>query len=75
MIYSYEYIINVLENNMIVERQTQYEVTFGPKKEHDRDRKIFHMENDAMSFFREKGKDMHVDVYMVTTTVISIKMT
>lgn len=50
---------------------TKYEVTFGPKKENDREKKEFSNEDDAVKFFKEKDKaGMHVNVYEIQITVV-----
>lgn len=49
---------------------TKYEVTFGPKKESDREKKQFSEQDKAIAFFKEKDKaGMYVSAYEIQTTI------
>ena len=52
-----------------------YEVTFGPKKEENREMKTFSDENVAAEFFKTKEKEgMHVDAYTIETVITKKKL-
>lgn len=56
--------INKTEKSTVV----LYKVTFGPKKEKDREWKLLYTEDEALEFFKKKeDAGMNVDVYKVTT--------
>lgn len=56
--------------------ETRYRVTFGPREEHLRESRTFDLGNEAATFFRKKEQaGLHVDVYEITTTVRTTKLT
>lgn len=53
-------------------KETKYEVTFGPKDNINREKKIFTDETVAMDFFTKKDKaGFHVDAYEIEKTIIT----
>ena len=63
------------QNQIREEKELRYEVTYGPKKESDREVKSFDDENKALEFFEKKDKEgFHVDAYEIETTVKKKKL-
>jgi len=55
--------------------EVKYQVTFGPKKESERETKNFTDPTLAIDFFKEKDKaGFHVDAYEITTVITKKKL-
>jgi hypothetical protein len=55
--------------------QVSWIITWGGKKERDRERAVFGRRKLALQFFKEKGRDgKHVSVYKETVTKVVEKI-
>lgn len=58
------------QNRIKEEKTVEYEVTYGPKAEKDRENQMFGDKKMAQIFFEEKDKaGFHVDAYEIERTV------
>lgn len=63
------------QNQITQETEVHYEITYGPKKESNREVKIFDDEDKALEFFEKKDKEgFHVDAYEIETVVKKKKL-
>ena len=55
-------------------KDVRFEVTYGSKKESERNKETFNNEESALQFFKEKDKEnMSVDAYKVETKTVITK--
>lgn len=62
------------KNSMVVTTM-RYKVTFGPKKEQDRESRVFEVETEASDFFRMKDEQgFHVDCDQIVTVTTTTRL-
>lgn len=63
------------QNQIKEEKFVEYTVTYGHKKENERESKMFADETSALDFFEKKDKEgFHVDAYEIETVVKKKKL-
>ena len=70
-----EKVKNLQQEVAMLNKEILYEVVYGPKKESEREKKVFSNSEAAYNFFKQKEKKFHVDVYKIITTYNRIKLT